>query len=115
MTDKLSEDGEFVISEQDSCALFDQLLDMIIGATWKVLDRVTGRCDYMLIVGGFGESSYLIEKMRQAFSGAVTHRIVSPDVPSQAVLKGKWHVLCDFLACTRPFLSCLCFIPSFAM
>ncbi|KAL3161166.1 hypothetical protein ABBQ38_009535 [Trebouxia sp. C0009 RCD-2024] len=27
-------------------------------------------------------------KCRQAFAGSVTHRIVSPDVPSQAVLKG---------------------------
>lgn len=69
--------------------MFDRLQDMIIGATQKVLDRVNGTCDYMLIVGGFGESTYLVEKLREAFADSVVHRIVSPDVPSQAVLKGK--------------------------
>lgn len=82
-------DDEVIISTEDSCDLFDQLLDMIIGATQKVLDRVGGSCDYMLIVGGFGESTYLVDQLRQAFAGNVTHRIVSPDVPSQAVLKGE--------------------------
>ena len=78
---------------EDSCELFDQLLDMIIAAIQKVLDRVNGRCHYMLIVGGFGESTYLVERLRRAFAGNVTNRIVSPDVPSQAVLKGKCCML----------------------
>ena len=94
MTERLYEeqdgvDDELIISVEDSCELFDQLLDMIIGATKKVLNRVKGRCDYMLIVGGFGESTYLVERLRKVFASNVTQRIVSPDVPSQAVLKGK--------------------------
>lgn len=99
---------------EDSCELFDQLLDMIIGATKKVLNRVKGRCDYMLIVGGFGESTYLVEKLRKAFAGNVTHRIVSPDVPSQAVLKGKCCTVSGLLSrlsdilrkCLRPTTPC---------
>ena len=83
--------------------MFDQLLAMIIGATQKVLDRAKGGCDYMLIVGGFAESTYLIQKLRQAFAGSVTHKIVSPDVPSQAVLKGK---LCCTLHYCELFLTC---------
>lgn len=101
MTDKLLEDAEMHISVQDSCAMFDQLLDMITGATQKVLDRAEGRCDYMLIVGGFAESTYLVEKLRHKFSSSVTHRIVSPDVPSQAVLKGK---SCCILLCLTGWL-----------
>ena len=94
VTERLEEeqdgvDDELIIPTQESCNLFDQLLDMIIGATQKVLDRVKGCCDYMLIVGGLGESTYLVERLRRAFADSVTHRIVSPDVPSQAVLKGK--------------------------
>ncbi len=103
MTDRLYEDEELHISVEDSPEMFDQLLAMIIGATQKVLDRAKGGCDYMLIVGGFAESTYLIQKLRQAFAGSVTHKIVSPDVPSQAVLKGK---LCCKLRLFELFLTC---------
>jgi hypothetical protein len=103
VTDRLYEDEELHISVEDSCEMFDQLLAMIIGATQKVLDRVKGSCDYMLIVGGLAESTYLIQKLRQAFAGSVTHKIVSPDVPSQAVLKGK---LCCMLRYCELFLTC---------
>ena len=103
MTDRLYEDEELHISVEDSCEMFDQLLTMIIGATQKVLDRANNECDYMLIVGGFAESTYLIEKLRQAFAGSVTQRIVSPGVPSQAVLKGKLYCM---LRHFELFLTC---------
>ena len=88
------DDDEVTISVEDSCELFDQLVDMIIEAGHAVLDRANGICDYMLIVGGFGESPYLVDRLRRAFHNSVTNRIVSPDVPSQAVLKGKCWILC---------------------
>ena len=81
---------------------FDSLLDRIISAGQSCLDRVgkTGhRCDYMLVVGGFGGSPYLIARLREAFSHQVRKEVVCPGVPSQAVLKG----ICSCLV-----LPCAC-------
>lgn len=72
-------------------AWFDTVIDDIIRAVEDTLARVsdTGNTvDYMLIVGGFGGSPYLIAKLREAFSNQVGE-VVCPGVPSQAVLKGK--------------------------
>ncbi len=70
---------------------FDTLLDRIITAVQGSLDRASRggeQCDYMLLVGGFGSSPYLIARLRKAFSHQVLKQVVCPGVPSQAVLKG---------------------------
>ncbi len=70
---------------------FDTLLDRIITAIQGSLDRASRggeQCDYMLLVGGFGSSPYLIARLRKAFSHQVLKEVVCPGVPSQAVLKG---------------------------
>ena len=56
--------------------------------------------DYMLIVGGFGASPYLIAKLRDAFSHQVDE-VVCPGVPSQAVLKGGGSLL------HMPYAECM--------
>ena len=69
---------------------FDKLLEQIIRAVQSTLDRASkngDKCDYMLIVGGFGSSPYLIARLREAFSHQVLKEVVCPGVPSQAVLK----------------------------
>lgn len=82
-------DEELVISQEAACAIFDKVLDQIIEATKKLLARAEGGCDYMLLVGGFAESPYLVKRIRKASSNSVRRKIVRPDVPSQAVLKGE--------------------------
>lgn len=70
---------------------FDTLLDRIIIAIQGSLDRASRggeQCDYMLLVGGFGGSPYLIARLRKAFSHQGLKEVVCPGVPSQAVLKG---------------------------
>ena len=70
---------------------FDYVIDKITIAVQKSLDRAAifaKKCDYMLVVGGFGGSPYLIARLRSAFSKKVMKGIISPGVPSQAVLKG---------------------------
>lgn len=72
-------------------AMFDKLVDAIVEKCQHTLDRISQAgitCDHMLIVGGFGGSPYLIAKMRAAFQEQVKQGVVSPGVPSQAVLKG---------------------------
>ena len=72
---------------------FDSLLGEIIEAVQDVLTRVSDNgdtVDYMLIVGGFGGSPYLIAQLRVAFGHQVTD-VVCPGVPSQAVLKGDFY------------------------
>ena len=69
--------------------MFDNPVDKIVAATQQTLICIGGSCDYMLLVGGFSGSEYLIQKMRSAFSGSVRQRIVSPDYASAAVLQGK--------------------------
>ncbi|KAL3145611.1 hypothetical protein ABBQ32_003157 [Trebouxia sp. C0010 RCD-2024] len=83
-------DDEIVVSVELMKAWFDTVIDDIIRAVEDTLARVsdTGNTvDYMLIVGGFGGSPYLIAKLREAFSNQVGE-VVCPGVPSQAVLKG---------------------------
>lgn len=84
---------------------FDVLLDEIIKAVQSTLDRVSrsgSQCDYMLIVGGFGGSPYLITRLRQAFNQQVLKEVVCSGVPSQAVLKGN----------AGPVLGILCGLPT---
>ena len=88
-------DDELWIPVEAAKAMFDKPINVIINAVKRVLGRVGGRCDYMLLVGGFGESEYLKRRVRAAFCGAVRHRVVSPDRPSAVVVKG-----------TDTFLSC---------
>ena len=77
--------------------MFDKPIDVIIAAVKRVLKRVGGRCDYMLLVGGFGESEYLNKRVRAAFSSVVNRRIVQPDRASAAVVKGAIGA-CDLQA-----------------
>lgn len=80
---------------------FDSLLGEIVEAVQNVLTRVSdggNTVDYMLIVGGFGASPYLIAQLRGAFGHQVTE-VVCPGVPSQAVLKGELR---------PPGLDCCC-------
>ena len=81
-------DDELWIPVEEAKAMFDKPINVIINAVQRVLERIDGSCDYMLLVGGFGESEYLKRRVRAAFSGAVRRRIVSPDRPSAAVVKG---------------------------
>lgn len=70
---------------------FDHLLEPIIKAIQSSLSRAKAagkQCEYMLIVGGFGSSAYLISRLRKAFSHQVLKEVVCPGVASQAVLKG---------------------------
>lgn len=84
-------DDEIVVSVELMKGWFDTVIDDIIRAVEDTLARVsdTGNTvDYMLVVGGFGGSPYLIASLREAFSNQVKE-VVCPGVPSQAVLKGK--------------------------
>lgn len=87
--EKFGEEEEIRVPRVTVRIWFDQLLDKIVQAVEDILDRV-GSCnsiDYMLIVGGFGGSPYLISRLRDAFESQVKE-VVCPGVPSQAVLKG---------------------------
>lgn len=81
-------DDQFWVPESQAKAMFDNPVDKIVAATQQTLICIGGSCDYMLLVGGFSGSEYLIQKMRSAFSGSVRQRIVSPDYASAAVLQG---------------------------
>lgn len=93
MVERLEDQGcfdELVVSLEDMQGWFDIIVNEILQAVRKSLDRVatTGNTvDYMLVVGGFGASPYLIAKLRGAF-GEEVQEVVCPGVPSQAVLKG---------------------------
>lgn len=82
-------DGELIIPTEVVCSIFDKSVDKIISAVQAMLSRAGGSCDYMLLVGGYAESAYLVQKLRTAFSASVRCKIVAPDAPSQSVLKGK--------------------------
>ena len=106
-------DEELVISKEAACAMFDKVLEQIIEATKKLLARTEGGCDYILLVGGFAESPYLVKIIREAFSSSVRRKIVRPDVPSQAVLKGEpvshTEVECTPALCSvKSLMTCAC-------
>ena len=74
---------------------FDNLIGHMIEAIQGSLNRAeaTGhQCDYMLVVGGFGGFPYLITRLRAASSHQVLKEVVSPGVPSQAILKGVLEI-----------------------
>lgn len=79
-----------MVSVEEMQGWFDIVVNDIIRAVRESLNRTLANgktVDYMLIVGGFGASPYLIAKLRRAFSAQV-QEVVCPGVPSQAVLKG---------------------------
>ena len=87
-------DDEIVVSVELRTDWFDAVVNDI-KAVDDSIARVTAMgksVDYMLIVGGFGASPYLIAKLRDAFSHPVDE-VVCPGVPSQAVLKGGGSLL----------------------
>lgn len=85
--------------------MFDNPINRIIAAVHGSLRRIGGKCDFMLIVGGFGESPYLFKRLQAEFQHVTRQAILSPDVPSQAVLKGSIDGSNSLML---PTLTCLC-------
>ena len=81
-------DDQIWLSVKDATALWERILGPVKSAVLAALTALDGQCDRLLIAGGFGESTFLIEQIKIAFAGSVQH-IHAPNSPSRAVLVGK--------------------------
>ncbi|KAF3892548.1 Actin-like ATPase domain-containing protein [Trichophyton interdigitale] len=78
-----------LLSSNDIRQLFDPVVDQVIGLVRKQMDDAedaeSGIINRIILVGGFGDSEYLREKMEKAFFGIT---ITVPDNPQTAIVKG---------------------------
>ncbi|DAA75364.1 TPA_exp: HSP70 family protein [Trichophyton benhamiae CBS 112371] len=78
-----------LLSSNDIRQLFDPVVDQVIGLVRKQMDDAeeaeSGIINRIILVGGFGDSEYLREKMEKSFFGIT---ITVPDNPQTAIVKG---------------------------
>jgi len=86
-----------LISYQQVQALFDAVVDPIVGLVRRAFDelsqQVEGKPVTVLMVGGFSVSDYLHARIRHALKGRAT--VARPTEPREAVLHGAVHFCYD--------------------
>ncbi|CAG8532487.1 8694_t:CDS:2, partial [Paraglomus occultum] len=73
--------------------MFDPVVDQIIGLIEHQLRSLSTRCSAMFLVGGFSESKYLVNRVKEIFNERVP-TIAVPRSPIAAVVRGAvWYGL----------------------
>ncbi|KAG2198766.1 hypothetical protein INT47_010552 [Mucor saturninus] len=84
----LDENGLAISTKVLEAEVFKPVIQKVIKLVQFQLDRLNGTLlDYIIIVGGFGQSKYLIEKIKEKFASIVGDVIV-PDGGEVAVTRG---------------------------
>lgn len=72
------------ITYQEQQAIFDPVVDEILNLISHQLDNIKAPVKVLVVVGGFAESPYLLDRIRRRFASVVPH-IFSPPSPGSAV------------------------------
>ena len=72
---------------EDVKKMFDSLVEKILDAINKHLDA-SKNVSAILLVGGFSESKYLQERVKQKFNRRLRNKISFPESPVTAVVEG---------------------------
>lgn len=84
----LDENGLAISTKVLEAEVFNPVIQEVIQLVQFQLDRLNGTSlDYIIIVGGFGQNKYLIEKIKENFASKVGDVIV-PDGGEVAVTRG---------------------------
>jgi hypothetical protein len=67
--------------------MFDPVIDRVIKLIGDQLSEASNRCSAMFLVGGFSESPYLLNRVRETFKDQVPI-IAVPALPIAAVVRG---------------------------
>jgi hypothetical protein len=94
---RLAEGEEYriVITPDEVCALFDEVVDPLVAAVERQLGDLSADedgdlgVDQVVIVGGFARSAYLMARIRKAFADRFA--VVQAQDPAIAVLGGAVH------------------------
>nr|KAJ3407643.1 hypothetical protein HK105_003344 [Polyrhizophydium stewartii] len=81
------EEGNFGIPSQKMVEIFHTAVDTCLRLIEEQLALCGGRCDYMILVGGFCSSKYLIKRVKSKFPDSFK-RVVVPNDPTSAVVRG---------------------------
>ena len=84
------EDLEWIIelNFEDVKKMFDPVIKQILDLINEHLDENNNEVSAMLLVGGFSESKYLQEEVKQKFGDRLQDRIFFPERPIVAVVEG---------------------------
>ncbi|KAI8919771.1 hypothetical protein BC831DRAFT_515668 [Entophlyctis helioformis] len=80
-------DGELHITQQQMYDIFSVPIEQCMKLVEDQLDRTSGKCDYLVLVGGFSASKYLCNRVSERFSKRFKS-IVVPINPTSAVVQG---------------------------
>ena len=81
------EEASLILTGATLKQIFDPILDESIKLIQKALDQLGDRgCDFIYTVGGLSTCRYLQERIKASFGDRV--KIVSPPVPSAAIVEG---------------------------
>ncbi|KAG0047231.1 hypothetical protein BGZ83_007683 [Gryganskiella cystojenkinii] len=92
----------FTASELKS-VVFDPVVGQVLGQIQRQLDEAKD-CSSIFMVGGFGSSAYLLNRVKQEF-GAKVKTISAPDRPEIAVVCGAIYAATDHLLETSIHLA----------
>lgn len=84
------ENGELIITREDMRALFDPVITEVITLIYNQIKETSenaGRVNTILLVGGFGESLYLYDRV-VAWAGPYEINVIQPKSASTAIVKG---------------------------
>ncbi|GBC00593.1 hypothetical protein RclHR1_03900010 [Rhizophagus clarus] len=84
------EEEEWIIELkfEDVKDMFDPVINQILDLISEHLDETNEEISAMLLVGGFSESKYLREKVREKFNDKLKKKISFPDRPITAIVDG---------------------------
>lgn len=86
---EMTSSGVLKISAACMRGLFDAVIDLTLAHVRTLLDKPVLRdqpLNFLLLVGGFAESPYLQQRVREAFAGRL--RVVTPPRPELLVVRG---------------------------
>ncbi|EWC45332.1 hypothetical protein DRE_00731 [Drechslerella stenobrocha 248] len=84
------ENGELIIPREDMRALFDPVINEVITLIYNQIKETSenaGRVNTILLVGGFGESLYLYQRV-VAWAGPHDINVIQPKSAATAIVKG---------------------------
>ena len=85
----MEEDGWTIeLKFEDVKEMFDPVIKEILDLISKHLDESNDNVSAMLLVGGFSESRYLREEIKQKFNDRLQNRIFFPEHPITAIVEG---------------------------
>ncbi|KAG0258752.1 Heat shock 70 kDa protein 12A [Actinomortierella ambigua] len=81
--------GSMILQAAELRSVFDPVVSSVLELIREQLDRANG-CSAILLVGGFGSSGYLLNRVQQEFGHRV-ETITSPEKPGKAVVAGALY------------------------